>query len=118
MMETETPRAARAFAAFLVVLGVATISTNLAGLARSGSDDLSRLMLAVLYGVAAVVAGGGLWKQSKVARSAYLIWCMTIPPFMMTFPEALNPYLIPAYLGALVILAWGYSFVSRYARRE
>lgn len=117
MTDAGVSRAARAFAVFFIILGSATILTNLAGLARSGSDGLLRAMLAGLYGVAAVVAGGGLWKQSKVARSAYLAWCMTIPLFMMTFPEAINPYLIPAYIGALVVLAWGYSFVSRHTRR-
>lgn len=107
-------RAARAFAAFLVVLGASTIAANLAGLAQSGSDDLARVMIAMLYGVAAVAAGGALWNHAKHARLAYLFWCITIPLFMVTFPEAMDPYLIPAYIGALVMLAWGYSFVSRH----
>jgi hypothetical protein len=116
-MSNTTPRGLRIFGAFLVLLGGATIATNLLGLVHYGLDSLPRAVLTLTYGCAAVVCGASLWRGSRLAHASYLIWCLTIPLFMLTFQEAFDPYLIPAYVGAIVLLGWGYSTISRQTRR-
>jgi hypothetical protein len=116
-MGDRTTRGVRVFAAFLVLLGGATIATNLLGLVQYGIDSLPRGVLALAYGCAAVVCGATLWRGSHLARPSYLVWCLTIPLFMLTFQESWDPYLIPAYIGTIALLAWGYSVISRHTRR-
>lgn len=117
-MRDRTTRGMRVFAALLVLVGGATIATNLLGLVQYGIDSLPRGVLALAYGCAALVCGATLWRGSQLARPSYLVWCLTIPLFMLTFRESLDPYLIPAYIGATALLAWGYSIISRHTRRS
>lgn len=116
-MNVDASRSVRIFSGILSILGSVTVATNLIGLVRFGSEVPARDVLALVYGAAALVAGGSLWRRSATARAAYLAWCITIPLFLMTFPSALDPYLIPGYLGAIGVLAWGYSFVRRHTPR-
>jgi hypothetical protein len=100
----------------LVVVGCATIAANLIGLLREPGDGLARPAIAFVYGIAAVAAGVGLRRRMRSSRLAYLVWCMTIPLFAMTFREARDAYLIPSYIVLLFLLARGYVLVSRYSR--
>jgi hypothetical protein len=110
------PRHNKTIASFFLLLGIVTTAADSIGFVRFGSLSPYRESVALLYGIASTVTGVALWLRSHFARYAYLAWCSTIPLFVLTYPEARDPYLLPSYVGLIAILAWVYSRVFRHSR--
>ena len=114
MKEAAPPIATmRVLGVFLLVLGGASITANGTAVALSREMPMARANLAIAYGLAALAAGMLLWRRAPDAPRAYLLWCLTIALYAMTFPDLIAARAIPGLIAAALILAWGYRYVSQ-----
>jgi hypothetical protein len=97
-------------------LGSVTIVATIAGFIVSGIDHPPRVALVILYGFSSAAVGVALWMRSRPARYGYIVWFATVFMFILTFDESYDLYLIPVYIGMLLISLLGYSFISRHTR--
>ena len=108
----------RLLGAGLLVLGGASIAANGAVVALSHEVSMARANLAIAYGLAALAAGMLLWRSAPGAQRAYLVWCLTIGLYVLTFPALIVAYAIPGFIVAVLILSWGYRYISRHVDSE
>lgn len=108
----------RAFAAVLVVIGLASVLTNGAAVALSRDVSMIQTAIAIGYGIAAVAAGTLAWRGMPGARRAYLAWCATIVLYLWTMPKLFVWYSVPALFVAVLLVGWGYRYISRNVESE
>jgi hypothetical protein len=108
----------RTLATALLILGLASILTNGAAVVLSREMSSVQAVLAVAYGIAAIVAGSLAWRRAPAARGAYLAWCVTITLYLATIPKLFAWYSLPAAMVAAFLLGWGYRYISRNVDHE
>ena len=103
----------RSVATILIFLGSVSVVTSIASMTQSRAISTIQMALATMYGVAAIATGLLLWRRSAGARTAYLLWCVTVLLYVMTVPELIRWPALPGLVAAVGILSWCYRYISR-----
>jgi hypothetical protein len=109
-----------------VILGLIGTSTLvMLAVLPFGRTPLSEIdpilvLLASLYSLAALLSARKLWRLSPSGPQIFIAWCVSTVAYNLylskSVPEFWNPWLIPAYILLLALLAWVYIYTRRICR--
>jgi hypothetical protein len=104
-------------------LGAATLITYAIAVLRFPSESVDELFLTLLgvgSAAAAILSAWLLWRVSAHAPKAFLAWCLSTIVFDIVLASGISemrdPLMLPSYVLAVVLFAWGYRYTRRACR--